>query len=102
MLCGGISGYNEVEPPPGPRNLMNLVIMRGRMEGFIVLDYLDRVAEGIAKRAEWVMSGEIVYLEDIQEGFENIPKTLQRLYLGQNFGKQMLKIADPPIEVARS
>ena len=37
VLCGGISGYNEVEPPPGPRNIMNLVIMRGRMEGFIVI-----------------------------------------------------------------
>ena len=29
------------------------------------------------------------------EGFENIPSTLQRLYTGQNFGKQLLKLADP-------
>jgi NADPH-dependent curcumin reductase CurA len=31
----------------------------------------------------------------VQEGFDNIPATLQRLYTGQNKGKQLLKIADP-------
>lgn len=100
VMCGGISGYNEEKPPPGPRNLMNLIITRSRMEGFIVIDYLDRFAEAIAELAGWVMGGQIVYQEDVQEGFENIPKTLQRLYLGQNFGKQLLKIADPPIDPA--
>ena len=33
-MCGGISGYNDIEPQPGPNNLMNLVTNRGRMEGF--------------------------------------------------------------------
>ena len=45
VLCGGISGYNATEPVPGPSNLMNLITRRGRMEGFIVLDYMDRRAE---------------------------------------------------------
>ena len=36
-MCGGISGYNDIEPQPGPNNLMNLVTNRGRMEGFIIL-----------------------------------------------------------------
>jgi hypothetical protein len=35
--------------------------------------------------------------EDIQEGFTNAPKTLLRLFEGKNFGKQLLKIADPPL-----
>jgi hypothetical protein len=42
-----------------------------------------------------VGSGEIQYQVDVQEGFDNIPATLQRLYTGQNKGKQLLKIADP-------
>jgi NADPH-dependent curcumin reductase CurA len=95
VLCGGISGYNEVEPPPGPRNLMNLVVQRGRMEGFIVIDYLPRFGEGVAKLAEWVRRGEIVHTEDVQVGLENAPKTLQRLFKGQNFGKQILEVAKP-------
>ena len=41
VLCGGISAYNATEPVPGPSNLMNLVVMRARMEGFIILDYMD-------------------------------------------------------------
>jgi len=43
----------------------------------------------------WIKSGDIVYKEDIQKGFENIPKTFQRLFSGKNFGKQLLKLADP-------
>jgi NADPH-dependent curcumin reductase CurA len=95
VLCGGISGYNATERVPGPSNLMNLVTNRGRMEGFIILDYLPRAAEAIHDLMAWVGSGKVKYKIDLQEGFENIPSTLQRLYTGQNFGKQLLKIADP-------
>ena len=35
------------------------------------------------------------YQIDMQEGFENIPTTLQRLFTGKNLGKQLLKVADP-------
>ena len=44
---------------------------------------------------DWIHKGELVHLEDVQEGFENIPRTLNRLFSGQNRGKQLLKIADP-------
>ena len=93
VLCGGISAYNEKEPPPGPRNLMNLVIQRGRMEGFIVLDYLPRFGEGIAALRAWLDAGEIAHEEDIQEGIENAPATLLRLFQGKNLGKQLLKVS---------
>jgi len=95
VLCGGIANYNATEPQPGPTNIMNLVVMRARMEGFIVIDYMDRFAEGAAALAGWMQSGELVHRDDIQEGFENIPATLNRLFTGKNIGKQMLKIADP-------
>lgn len=95
VLCGGISGYNATEPQPGPVNLMNLVIMRARMEGFIVIDYLDRSAIAMKELQQWVKSGELAYQEDIQEGFDNIPDTLNRVFTGRNLGKQLLKIADP-------
>jgi NADPH-dependent curcumin reductase CurA len=95
VLCGGIANYNATEPQPGPSNLMNLVVMRARMEGFIVIDYLDRFAEGAAALAGWLESGELVHREDVQEGFENIPATLNRLFTGRNLGKQLLRIADP-------
>jgi NADPH-dependent curcumin reductase CurA len=94
VLCGGISGYNEKEPPPGPRNLMNLVRQRGRMEGLIVIDYAARFGEGLSQLAAWVRSGEIAHREDIQEGFEYAPQTFLRLFSGKNLGKQRLGVAD--------
>lgn len=95
VLCGGISAYNATEPVPGPANLMNLIIMRARMEGFIVIDYMDRAAEAVQELLGWIASGDLKYQVDLQQGFENIPSTLQRLFTGQNLGKQLLKIADP-------
>ncbi len=99
VLCGGISGYNEKEPLPGPRNLMNLVIRRGRMEGFIVIDYAARFAEAVRELSGWVASGKITHKEDVQQGIENAPRTFLRLFRGENTGKQLLKLADPPIKV---
>ena len=95
VLCGGISSYNDVEPRPGPRNLMNLVVQRARMEGFIVLDYFGRMDEAVRDLLAWVRAGEIVHEEDVQEGFENIPATLTRLFTGQNLGKQLLRLGEP-------
>ena len=95
VMCGGIANYNATEPQPGPSNIMNLVIMRSRMEGFIVLDYLPRAGEAIKDLLGWIGTGDLKYQVDMQEGFENIPSTLQRLFTGKNLGKQLLKVADP-------
>ncbi len=95
VLCGAIAGYNASEPPPGPRNMMNLIARRIRMQGFIMLDYLHRIEEFQAEFGTWVLEGKIKTREDIQEGFENIPATLNRLFEGRNQGKQLLKLADP-------
>ena len=94
-LCGGISAYNEKELPPGPRNYMQLVIRRCTMQGFLLLDYFPRARQAIDDLSKWIASGELVHAEDIQEGFENTPKTFQRLFQGKNLGKQLLKLGDP-------
>lgn len=97
VLCGGISGYNDEKPRPGPSNLMNLVIRRGRMEGFIVIDYVARFGEAIPKLLAWVNEGKIAQAVDLQQGLENAPATLARLFEGKNLGKQLLEIAEAPI-----
>jgi len=94
-LCGAISAYNDLEPTPGPNNLMILVARRIRMEGFIMLDYLSRLDEFNTEFGTWFMEGKIKTREDIQQDFANIPATLSRLFAGKNSGKQLLKLADP-------
>ena len=92
VICGAISNYASTDMPVGPRNLSSLIVNRARMEGFLVLDYLHRSDEAIQELSKWLMDGKIKHREDIQEGIENCPSTLNRLFTGQNIGKQILKI----------
>jgi NADPH-dependent curcumin reductase CurA len=94
VLCGGIANYNATEPPPGPKNYLNLVVQRGRMEGFLVSDYLSRAGEAISALAGWVQAGKIKNKVDVQHGLENAPATLRRLFEGRNEGKQLLRVAE--------
>jgi NADPH-dependent curcumin reductase CurA len=102
VLCGGISSYNaeNVSELKGIRPYMQLILKRSRMEGFIVLDYAARYAEGVQALAKLIAEGNLKTAEDVQHGFENCPATLRRLFEGKNFGKQLLKLADPPLPVA--
>jgi NADPH-dependent curcumin reductase CurA len=93
VLCGAISQYSS-EQPVGPKNYLNLVVKRGRMEGFLVFDYLPRAREAVADLAAWVQSGRFKDRVDVAEGLENAPRALRRLFLGENTGKQLLKVAD--------
>jgi NADPH-dependent curcumin reductase CurA len=98
VLCGAISRYSDATPPPGPANYFNLVITRSRMEGFIILDYAPRFPEAIGALAGWLKDGKLKQKEDVATGLENAPKALMRLFSGENFGKQLLKIGDPPLD----
>jgi len=93
-LCGGISSYNEKELPPGPRNIMQIVVHRLSVRGFILFDHIAGVGEAIADLNRWSEAGDLVVEEDIQQGFENTPKTFLRLFQGKNLGKQLLEIAE--------
>lgn len=92
VVCGGISRYEIGQRPTGPGNYFNLIFRRASMEGFIVLDYMSEYKMAQTRMKKWIRNGDITYKEDIQEGFENIPKTLNRLFSGENFGKQILKM----------
>ncbi len=93
VLCGAIAQYNATEPPPGPSNYLNLLLQRGRMEGFIVLDYAARQGEAIAALSGWLTQGKLTERIDMQEGLQNAPATLRRLFEGANEGKQLLRVA---------
>jgi len=94
VLCGAIATYNDDSLRPGPKHYMNLLLKRGRMEGFLVFDYAKRIPEAVAELAAWVTAGQLVNRVDILEGLENAPAALRRLFVGDNVGKQLLKIAD--------
>lgn len=92
VICGGISRYEQGDMPAGPENYFNLIFKRGTMSGFIMNDYASEFPEAKKRMRQWIKEDKITFKEDIQEGFDNIPETLKRLFAGQNFGKQLLRL----------
>jgi NADPH-dependent curcumin reductase CurA len=91
-LCGSISKSSPTDP--GPANYSNLTARRGRMEGFTGLDYPDRVPEALEALGRWHREGKLVLKEDVLVGLENAPRAFLRLFSGENFGKQLVKVTD--------
>ncbi|HXM86129.1 MAG TPA: NADP-dependent oxidoreductase [Solirubrobacteraceae bacterium] len=92
VLCGAISGYNDRGAAKGPANYANLIIKRGRMEGFLILDYFDRMPEAQQVVAGWLREGKIKSSEHIVAGLENAPDALNLLFTGGNTGKVIVEL----------
>lgn len=95
VICGMISRYNEVEPPPGPRNIWELVAKTATMHGFLNRYYSEYYEEALSALKRWVQEGRIQWREHVDEGMENFYPSFMRLFDGSNQGKLILKIADP-------
>ena len=100
VYCGAISSYNASSPPPGPRNYMQVLIRRARVEGFLVFDYVDRIDEALAELVPLVRSGQLRYREDIREGLDSAPAALGDLFTGANDGKLIVRVGDPQLVAA--
>jgi NADPH-dependent curcumin reductase len=92
VLCGAISSYNSRESAVGPKNYRNLIPKRGRMEGFIILDYLSRFPEGQAEMGGWIAEGKVKFAVHVVEGLEQAPDALNLLFTGGNTGKVIVRV----------
>lgn len=93
VICGAIAQYNATEPAPGPSNYISLLTKRSRMEGFVVLDFMDRAMEGVMQLGQWLAEGKIKHREHIVEGLPNAPKAIRHLFDGTNRGKLIIKVS---------
>ena len=96
VLCGLIAQYNTAEPVPGPYNLMNILMKRARMEGFIVMDYMARGGEAMPDLAQWFAEGKLKTRIELIEGLENTVGAINRLFDGNHKGKMIVKISEVP------
>lgn len=92
-VCGWISTYNDADAQ-GPKNLWQLVAESVTIQGFSILDYVDRFPEGIGQLAGWLLAGKLQFKEDLVDGFDNILPTFLRLFDGSNQGKLMIRIPE--------
>jgi NADPH-dependent curcumin reductase len=95
-VCGAISTYNALDRAEPIHAYMNLVSQRARMEGFLVLDYLDRFPEAVLQLVEWVGDGRIRWRDHVVDGLEAAPRALNMLFTGENTGKLMVRVGPDP------
>jgi len=94
VLCGGTSYYLAKEAPPGPKNLLSLIMQEGRMEGVLHWEHKARFGEARDALGSWIRSGQLTSAEDVLAGLERAPEALARVFQGVNAGKQLLRLDD--------
>ncbi|MGA3269134.1 MAG: NADP-dependent oxidoreductase [Verrucomicrobiota bacterium] len=93
IACGGISGYNEEKPRPGPSNLFNMTAKRLTMKGFIVRDWLARQGEFEKEVGGYFRAGKVKHKETVAEGIGQAVGAFIGLFKGENIGKMVVKLA---------
>ena len=98
-VCGTIAHYNDSVLPPGPDHLPLLMrsalVKRLTIRGFLVFDFADQQPAFAAKMKGWLADGRVKYREDVVEGLENAPPAFIGLLRGENFGKVVVRVAEP-------
>jgi NADPH-dependent curcumin reductase CurA len=92
VLSGAISQYNA-GAMAGPAKYMSLLVNRASMAGFVVFDYEKRFDEARRRIAAWMAAGQLRSREEVVEGIDAFPATLNKLFRGENTGKLVLKVA---------
>ena len=93
-LCGAISVYNAEKKPPGPSNYLNLITVRGRMEGFNGMDHWGKHAEISAELARYMEDGTLKNYETLVDGLDEAWRSVNMLFTGENVGKLLVKVAE--------
>lgn len=91
VLCGSISEYMRDEPF-GPTNYTNLRATNSSMNGFFVYNHQDDFPEAESTLADWISAGKLKIMEDITEGFDQMPEGLAKLYAGKNKGVALCRV----------
>jgi len=91
-LCGYISQYTG--GAEGIQNLSVLIAKRAKLEGFLVLDHMNRAKEITKQLAAWVIEGKLSYRLDIVKGLHEAPLAINKLFEGTNDGKLVIEVAE--------
>ena len=102
-VCGMISQYNlgglglagGEGPDRLPRLWRTILVQRLSVRGFIIFDHYDRAKEFQREVSGYLRDGRIKYREWVTEGLENAPAAFLQLLKGGNFGKALVKVAEP-------
>jgi NADPH-dependent curcumin reductase CurA len=88
-LCGMISNFSG-GPTHDIGNLIQAVLKRVTIQGFIVRDHEDMRADFEQRVAGWLRSGELVNHDTIYDGLERSVEALFGVMSGANVGKMLV------------
>jgi len=97
VLCGSISEYTR-EVPFKLSNYTRLRATDSRMQGFFVYNHMHNWDRVMNEMADWVHDGKLKPVQDIEQGFENMPRALANLYYSANVGVQCCSVRGEPEE----
>lgn len=92
VCCGMISGYNDADPEPGPRNLFRIITSQLRLQGFIVRDYMQYQDHFQREMQQWIQEGKIVWEETVTHGLHKAPVAFLNLFRGEKLGKSLVRV----------
>lgn len=92
VVCGGVSQYASLQDARGPANYLQITAQSARMQGFTMLDYLQRIPEAGMQLGAWMMQGKLKTREHVLDGIAQFPAALQLLFSGGNLGKLMIRV----------
>jgi len=96
-ICGFISAYNaeSLDDVRTPEAVLGALPNPPKHRFFVVTEWLEEFEAAAAALGQWIKEGKLKYRETIVEGIENAPRAFRMLFTGDNFGKLMVKVADP-------
>lgn len=91
-ICGTASFASWDPWNEGPRPERHLLVKRATLQGFLTTDFAPRYEEAVTALAGWIRSGHLKYREDVHEGIEFAPGSIEKLYAGENKGKLIIRL----------
>jgi NADPH-dependent curcumin reductase CurA len=96
VVCGRIAlaGLPATDMDSGPRDHNTVLVKRLRKQGFLVYDHVERLASVREQLWQWHQQGRLTLPESVVEGFESTPRAFIGMLDGENFGRQLVHVAD--------
>ena len=92
-ICGVVSLADKIgKPDIGRRYFRQILVARARVQGFLVVDFIDCYPEARSHIRNLISDSNFKFKEDIADGIESMASSFIQLLKSQNFGKKLIKI----------
>lgn len=93
-LCGMISTMEDASDAPGVQHLIQAVLKRLTLRGFIVRDHEDLRPQFEQQVSGWLRSGELTSRQTVVDDLDNAVNALIGMLGGANVGKMLVRLTD--------